>query len=178
MTVSTMKPTTGIGLERALSTTLAPALPPETQAFLRRVATEHGLDAERLHHLAQDARDLEMWRESSIESRWNNAEEELRGRGLDDASLADRIFERIGAELSVLREEPQTYPRQPLTGVRRDRSRVIARPAPARVFGLCPTYSAEANCCGLYTIDAVSGCGLGCSYCPTKATYGETMEVF
>ncbi|RLA06777.1 MAG: hypothetical protein DRQ51_08340 [Gammaproteobacteria bacterium] len=41
------------------------------------------------------------------------------------------------------------------------------------IFGFCPVYSDKTLCCNLYTIDAVQGCGFGCSYCSILSFYQE-----
>jgi spore photoproduct lyase len=47
-----------------------------------------------------------------------------------------------------------------------------------KVFGFCPVYSDETLCCNLYTIDAVLGCGFGCSYCSVMSFYQENEVNF
>ena len=75
-----------------------------------------------------------------------------------------------------LRSEEKTYPQDGLRGQAMVRPKLIDRPSPTPIFGLCPSFSKHANCCGLFTIDAVTGCALGCSFCPVNAFYGEKVE--
>ena len=159
--------------ERWLSDPLIPALASEDQSFLRRIATDYELTFEEVRHLAKVARDLEMWRETSLAAWWEEAEVELAG---DCIARKTALLERLDKYHERLLWSEKTYPTEPLRGLTRGKAVLVERPAPTKVFGLCPFFTKEANCCGLYTIDAASGCALGCSFCAVSAFLGETVE--
>ncbi|MBO62593.1 MAG: hypothetical protein CMG33_03615, partial [Candidatus Marinimicrobia bacterium] len=51
--------------------------------------------------------------------------------------------------------------------------KVIASDGDQNIFGMCPVASDRTVCCNLMTIDAVQGCGLGCSYCSIQTFYTD-----
>jgi spore photoproduct lyase len=162
--------------EHRLSDTLAPALAPEEQFFIRRLAVDYDLEARQLRRLAEIARDLEMWREPPLSAWWEETEARLAGTPGDPAQRRETLLRRLDAHIDRLQSSEKTYPFEPLRGLTRTKPVLVERPSPTPVFGLCPFFSKDANCCGLHTIDAVSGCALGCSYCPVHAFLAEKVE--
>ena len=161
-------------LERMAGDTLLPVLAPETRAFVRAVAAEHRLTFQELKTVAEAARDLEMWREEPLESWWRRTSDEVPGTGRPrKKALMGRLREHLGG----LSSAEKAYPDDPLGGAERRPVRLEERQSSKQVFGLCAAYSEKTVCCGLRTIDAVSGCAFGCSYCTIQTFYGETAEL-
>ena len=159
--------------ERIYNNTLVPALEADTQFFLRRIAGEHDLAFEEIRMLARAARDLEMWRETPLATRWQEWEEQVQPNSPDRKR---ELFQRLESHLQDLRSQETVYPTEPLRGLTHTKPQLFERPAPAKVFTLCPFFSKDANCCGLHTIEAASGCALGCSFCTVSASLGDTVE--
>jgi spore photoproduct lyase len=153
--------------------TLVPALEAEDQSFLLALATQYDLEFTDIQTLANAARDLEMWRETPLASLW--AEWELEEME-DSRPSKQSLLSRLEGHMNQLRVQEKTYPTEPLRGLRRASPQLVERPAPTKVFTSCPYFSAEANCCGLNIIEAVTGCALGCSFCNVNASMGETVE--
>lgn len=160
--------------ERWLSDPLIPALSFADQTLLRRLAVEYRLSFEEVRHLAQAARDLEMWRETALSSWWK--EVEFGGLRTDVETTKTAFLERLDEHIARLRASEKTYPAEPLRGLTRGKAVLVERQKSASILGLCPFFSEEANCCGLYSLDAASGCALGCSFCAISAVLGETVE--
>jgi spore photoproduct lyase len=151
--------------EQVYRDTLLPALEAEDQAFLRTLADQYRLDIHEVQTLATAARDLEMWRETPLASLWSDWE----------APYPD-FLSRLEAHMERLRHQEKIYPTDPLRGLTHAPPITHERPAPTRVFTLCPYFSADTNCCRLHIIEAVTGCALGCSFCNISASMGETIE--
>lgn len=159
--------------ERWLSDPLIPALSFADQAFLKRLATEYRLSFEEVRHLAQAARDLEMWREMPLDTWWKEIESELQA---DEVTPKTALLEHLDEHLSRLRTSEKNYPTEPLRGLTRGKAVLVERRTSTPILSLCPFFSEGANCCGLYSLDAASGCALGCSFCAISAVLGETVE--
>jgi spore photoproduct lyase len=158
---------------RIYSDTLIPALEAEDQIFLQRIAEDYQLEFEEIQELSRAARDLEMWRETSLATLWQGWETEIPG---NNAQRKSALLTRFQSHLDGLRTQAKIYPNEPLRGLARAKATLTTRPAPSRVFTLCPFFSEEANCCGLHTIEAASGCALGCSFCVIGSTLGDKVE--
>lgn len=159
--------------QRIYRDTLIPALEADDQSFLHDVAQRYELGFEDIQILATAARDLEMWRETPLASLWTEWESTLSEDGSPTKQL---LLEKVGRHLERLRTQEKDYPTEPLRGLTRAKPRLMQRQAPTKVFTLCPFFSAEANCCELHIIEAVTGCALGCSFCNVNASMGEMVE--
>ncbi len=160
--------------ERLAPQTLTPALPAESQSFLRRIAGTYQLTFQELRKLALAARDLEMWREPSLESWWTAAEREVAETGRERKQA---LLRRLELHLEELTEADKVYPSPPLSGLARRPHRIVESGGPATILGRCPAYSDMTVCCGLYTLDAAMGCPFGCTYCSIKTFYGDKIEL-
>lgn len=159
--------------QQLLNDTLASSLDPDSQFLLRRLVVDYDLSHEEVRKLAENARDLEMWREQSLAAWWEAAEEELHSRSV---AVKSNLLERLDRHMRALRESEKVYPTQTLRGRPPRRPVLARRPEPAPIMQLCPNFSKHTNCCGLFTIDAVTGCVLGCTFCPLGTFYGDTVE--
>ena len=155
------------------SDTLLPALEAEDQIFLLRIADSYRFDFDQIQHLATTARDLEMWRETPLVALWEDWESEIPG------SLEERkhgLLEKLDFHLELLRTQAKIYPTDPLRGLPHGKATLVRRPTPGKVFTLCPYFSKDANCCGLHSLEAASGCAIGCSFCSVSASTGNRVE--
>ena len=159
--------------ERVYSDTLLPALEAEDQIFLLRIANTHRFDFDQIQHLATTARDLEMWRETPLVALWEDWEAELSG---SPEERKHGLLERLDSHLEGLRTQAKIYPTEPLRGLPHGKPTLVRRPTPGKVFTLCPYFSKDANCCGLHSLEAASGCAIGCSFCSVSASTGNRVE--
>lgn len=171
------KPAYGEKLAKILPQTLAPLLSEEGRAHLEQVAAAYRLSFSEVRLLAEAARDLEMWREAPLGAWWSEAElalGKLAGRERKKRMLAD-----LEVHMLALRSAEKRYPPRDerLRGAAPQALSVESRASEGEIFGQCPAYSERTVCCGLYTLDAVSGCSFGCSYCTIQTFYGETAAV-
>ncbi|MCC6750492.1 MAG: DNA photolyase [Deltaproteobacteria bacterium] len=158
-------------LARLAPRTLLSTLPPETRAFVERLALRYRFTFQELREVAQAARDLEMWREASLPAWW--------AQQLDPAPSSDdlrrekqSLLSRLAAHLAQLAAAPNVYPPTPLAGPTLSPLRIVEDTRPGVPAGRCPTHATHTLCCGLHTIDAVAGCSMGCSYCAVQ-TFGD-----
>lgn len=154
--------------------TLLPQLEVSTRDLILGLALTYRFTYQDLRQTAQAARDLEMWREQSFESLWADLESATHGSGRERKKTLLRSLQKRLEELS---RGPKAYPEPGLVPPPRRRVRLEERQTDKEVLGLCPAYSDQTVCCGLYTIDAVRGCPFGCSYCTIQTFYGETAEL-
>ena len=161
-------------LESMEGDTLLPNLDGRTRDFVRAVASTYRLTFQELRQIAQAARDLEMWREAGIESWWEGAEQQVKG---DRRERKKALLKALEQHLHEVAGSAKVYPSQVLAGPPRPHVRLAARDSSGTVFGRCAAYSDKTVCCGLTTIDAVTGCSFGCSYCTIQTFYGDTAEV-
>ena len=159
--------------ERICSDTLFPALEAEDQFFLQRISNDYRFEFEEIQHLATTARDLEMWREAPLAALWEEWEAEVSGE-IEERRRS--LLDRLDSHLEILRTQAKVYPTEPLRGLPHGKATLVPRPAPAKVFTLCPYFSKDANCCGLHTLEAASGCAIGCSFCSVSASLGDRVE--
>lgn len=154
--------------------TLLPRLEASTRDFILGLALTYRLTYQELRRTAQAARDLEMWCEEPLELLWTHLESATPGHG---RGRKKALLRSLQGRLQELGRGPKTYPARGLDPPRRRRVRLEERQTDKEVFGLCPAYSDQTVCCGLYTLDAVRGCPFGCSYCTIQTFYGETAEL-
>ncbi|MDH3253685.1 MAG: DNA photolyase, partial [Acidobacteriota bacterium] len=145
-----------------------------TRDFVHEIATTYRFTFQDLRRVAETARDLEMWREESLESWWQRAETEVSGHGRQRKKA---LLGRLDTHRNTLRAVETRYPEGGLAPPSRRSVRLQEAESSGDVFGRCPAYSDNTVCCSLRTIDAVRGCPFGCSYCTIQTFYGETAEL-
>ena len=146
--------------------TLLPRLEQANRAAVERLFLEGDLSYQRLALLCQAVRDMEMWGEPPL------ARVLARLSG-PSADALERLEEWIAR-----RRRRRAYPQRGRPGVPPPRRRVVAEPSPDRtIWGMCPVESEETLCCRLRTIDAVSGCVFGCTYCAVQTFAGSRIRV-
>ena len=167
-------------LARFAPETLLPLLEVPEREAIEGLATRYRFSFSELRLVAEAARDLQMWREPGIGRWWPEAE---RAQGPTPQSARERkkrLLAALDTHLSLLRSEAKRYPErgEQLRGAPPATLKLARRPPTnERIFGLCPAYSPQSVCCGLHTLDAVTGCSFGCSYCTIQTFYGETATL-
>ncbi len=156
--------------------TLLPRLPEEEQGEVEALAERYRFTLQQLRIVAQVARDLRMWREGTLAALWR----ELEGRAdlpKDRRARARELVAAAACHVAALADGDKRYPSKALEGPPRRKVKLAEAENDRRIYGLCPAWSEQTICCGLYTLDAVTGCPYDCSYCTIQTFYGERAEL-
>jgi len=151
--------------------TLYETLPSSQQVFLRETAFDFRFTFQEFRLIAEIARDLEMWREQSLESWWKEEKAQSTRSGPD---LKKYLFGRLNEHVGRLVTAPADYDgvsRDDFAPVERPSKPVVSEQSDKSIWGMCPVASEKTVCCNLRTIDAVENCVFGCSYCTVQTFY-------
>jgi spore photoproduct lyase len=154
--------------------TLLPLLDRRTRDYVRRLARRYRFTFQELRTVSQAGRDLQMWREESLQQMWEQAEDVVSGMG---RARKKALLQELQLRLGDVATAEKSYPAAPLGGPPRQPVRLQESTTKRTVFGRCAAYSDRTVCCGLHTIDAVMGCAFSCSYCTIQTFYGDTAEL-
>lgn len=156
------------------ASTLYPLLDAETRHFLRQLAYDYRFTFQELRQVVTASRDLAMWGETPLSRWWTGQEAEV---SLTGRPRKKELLRRLHEHLHALRSRPTRYPPEDLAPPGRKPLAVKASKTDRRLLGVCPAYSSQTVCCGLQTLDVVSGCVLGCSYCTIQSFYTEQVVI-
>lgn len=145
------------------------SLDPPLQDFIRETGEKYRLTFQELQQVTEIAVDLNMWEEPSIIKQWNHFELLLSN---NNGRKKENILINLKKHWLSLKAKESVYN---INGpnVKSVVRKVKENTGKNDVFGLCPVASEKTVCCNLYTIDAVQGCGLGCSYCSIQTFYED-----
>jgi spore photoproduct lyase len=129
-----------------------------------------------LRQLCEHSRDLQMWGEQSLASWWD-AHEQPDMRTLQPRQRKSRLLAELRQAVALLQSEPTQYAGAAITIPKRAPVQIERVASEREVFGDCPVRSERTLCCNLKTIDAVTNCGFGCSYCTIQTFYGDRVTI-
>ena len=72
-----------------------------------------------------------------------------------------------------LKAKGPVYQREGRLGIKPPKRNLTVLESDHTVLGWCPVASPKTVCCNLRTLDAVQGCGMGCSYCSIQTFYDD-----
>jgi spore photoproduct lyase len=155
------------------------ALTDRDRSFIDRIAGEYRLSVQEIRFLCDVAADLEMWGCGPIEKRWHEPDSQ-RYRGRSRARKAVAI---LRDEWDALKQEGPEYvdlgsAKADVLSTASGNGTFKHRPARGSLLGRCPVASPKTRCCNLLTLDAVLGCGYGCTYCSIQTFAGGGEIVF
>ena len=168
-----MKETTG---QSALPVagTLYDVLDEGTQAHIAAEHARYRFTTQEVRLLCQHARDLQMWGEPSLASWWQTQTVDT---GLPIRQRKRRYLTALEAHVGSIKRDATRYePGAPRTP-ERPPMQIEQVASDRQVLGDCPVRSERTLCCNLKTIDAVTNCGFGCSYCTIQTFYGERVTI-
>ncbi len=146
--------------ESKTENTLFPLLPQKEREFLEKKAKIFRFSNQEMRILCEIARDLQMWREGSIEEIWPQ---------IDDKR---ELFKRVRKNYERIKNLPKSY--ENFSQKEQGPNRVFVEVADKDVgFGMCPVASPKTRCCNLWTLDVVESCGYDCSYCSIQSFYNQ-----
>ncbi len=142
--------------------------------FIQQKAAKFHLSFQYIKQMIDIALDLEMWEEGTIQDLWQDHEEskttgKTRTKLVMDSLIHswETIKNKKKDYTSFIPEPPETTPL--IFSVEEEETTLL---------GKCPVASDKTRCCNLQTLDAVKGCGFGCSYCSIQSFYTEGNIVF
>ncbi|NQV17262.1 MAG: hypothetical protein HQ534_01785 [Armatimonadetes bacterium] len=139
------------------------------QEFIRETGEKYWLTFQELQQITEMAIDFNMWGEPFIEEQWKKFEGLHHSK---NGNTGKAIFKDIRDYWLSLKTNPSIY--EPETPKIKSIARKVKNnTSDNAVFGSCPVASEKTVCCNLHTIDAVQGCGLGCSYCSIQTFYED-----
>lgn len=144
----------------------------KTGDFIISIACRHRLTFQQLLQLTEIAVDLRMWNERSLAEQWVELEKQIGSN--NENNIGQIIFEQLRQRRLSLISEETDYPRSTRPLHWDWKKRVRTHEGNNTVFGMCPVASEKTVCCNLRNIDAVQGCGYGCSYCSIQTFYEPT----
>lgn len=130
------------------------------QRFIREIGFKHRLSFQELRQITEIVLDLHMWGEELPH---------FLGR-----PPKEKVLQTFKDRWRTLRHEETVYPSKPSSQAflsRAQKKPFSVNQGDNGVFGMCPVASEKTVCCNLRTIDAVQGCGFGCSYCSIQTFY-------
>ena len=138
----------------------------DTLAFL---AFQYRLTFQEFKQILESARDMEQWKESSLETWW-------RTQFPEKIKTKKQLMNIIREYMSFLRSKDKEYPSDfiksvppvPVKGV-------IQNSSEKTIYGPCPVASPRTVCCNLKTIDVVENCPFACSYCTIQTFYQHSF---
>jgi spore photoproduct lyase len=139
------------------------------QHFIYKTGKTYRLTFQELIQLTDMAVDFHMWDEPSLEEKWNAIESSIES---NNGQKKKAILNKIKNDWQNLKVNPSKYKNNaPI--VKSIIRKVKDHTEEHEIFGLCPVASENTVCCNLKTIDAIQGCGLGCSYCSIQTFYED-----
>ncbi len=144
-------------------------LDPPIQKFIYYIGESHRLTYQELHQITEIAVDLNMWGEQSIKEQWNTLNDIHCSKNGNNKKA---ILKDLKDRWLSLKENPSIYKTE-IPKVKNVVRKIKNNTNNHEVFGSCPVASEKTVCCNLQTIDAIQGCGLGCSYCSIQTFYED-----
>ena len=145
------------------------SLSTETRDFIVSIARRYRLTFQQLLQLTEIDIDLRMWNEPPLAEQWIELENQvIPGNGSQTGRI---IFEQLRQQRLLLVSKETVYGRSAGPLAWNWKKKVTTHEGTSTVFGMCPVASEKTTCCNLRTIDAVQGCGFGCSYCSIQTFY-------
>ena len=168
-----MKATTGRP-SLPVAGTLYDVLDAGTRAHIAAEHAHYRFTTQEVRLLCQHARDLQMWGEAPLASWW---QAQTVDAALPSKQRKRRYLAALEAHVATLRSEPTRYQDGASRTPERAPVQIEQVASDREMFGDCPVRSERTLCCNLKTIDAVTNCGFGCSYCTIQTFYGERVAV-
>tara|TARA_B100000959_G_C14986055_1_gene625658 strand:- start:2917 stop:4245 length:1329 start_codon:yes stop_codon:yes gene_type:complete len=141
------------------------------QIFVIDVGRQYRLTYQELQQLTEMSLDLTMWREISPMALWEQEAEKTNGLILKEQKKL--LLKGFRESWAALQSKGPSYRREGQLPVKPPKRDLRILETDHTVLGWCPVASPKTACCNLLTLDAVQGCGLGCTYCSIQTFYDE-----
>ncbi len=138
------------------------------------LTTEYRLTQSQVRILKDAITDLAMWGMSSLEEVFHpEIPKNLKGKDRGRSFMT-----QLESHMRTLRETPADYARftpQPTTS---SKGRGTQENASPTILSLCPVADEQTRCCNLQTLDVVTQCAFGCTYCAIRSFYRNDSVLF
>ena len=153
-----------------VSPTLFISLTSEDQDLIREKAAELHLSVQHTRLIIEAATDLRLWGEPPISHIWDETGCEHYTGKVRAKHILARLFNYIehlrSSEISYDNFNQAVPPQHKQVYVEQEKT-------DATLLGLCPVAGEKTRCCNLQTLDVVTQCGFGCSYCSIRSFYDK-----
>ncbi|MBT3299202.1 MAG: hypothetical protein HN657_00500 [Candidatus Marinimicrobia bacterium] len=135
----------------------------DNQSYLKEMAYEEKLTFQEIRQSIEIIIDLSMWGED-LQRKWIDIDRKSTGNKAQ--------FHALKSHWQSLKTDETRYD-LPSSRAKDAIRKVTNHSDENEVLGMCPVASEKTVCCNLMTVDAVQGCGLGCSYCSIQTFYQD-----
>ena len=141
----------------------------ESKNVIAHVGEKYNFSFQELRQLTEISVDFKMWNENPISKYIETIESDLKKK--HDKKI---ILVELKKVWNALKSSKVSYEDVPSKDYYRpDLRKVKYIESDNKVLGMCPVASDKTVCCNLMTVDAIQGCGLGCSYCSIQTFYTD-----
>jgi spore photoproduct lyase len=141
------------------------------QDFVLNVARAYRFSQQDLQQLTEMSIDLSMWGDAVPPATWVQAAQ--KNTGLNAKQYKKNLLKGFREQWASLKSKGPVYQREGKLGIKPPKRNLTVLESDHTVLGWCPVASPKTVCCNLRTLDAVQGCGMGCSYCSIQTFYDD-----
>jgi spore photoproduct lyase len=135
------------------------------------VAREYRFSQQDLQQLTEMSIDLSMWGDAIPPATWVQAAQ--KNTGMNARQYKKNLLKGFREQWESLKSKGPVYQREGKLGIKPPKRNLTVLESDHTVLGWCPVASPKTVCCNLRTLDAVQGCGMGCSYCSIQTFYDD-----
>lgn len=135
--------------------------------FIVSLIEELHLSLQNTRRVAEAAVDLRLWQQASVTDLFDLDEAGGRTGKTRSRYLLQRFFNRIDS----IRSKEICYQDFTPPVLQKAKSVHVTREMDGAILGRCPVAGERTRCCNLQTLDAVTQCAFGCSYCSIQSFY-------
>ena len=141
----------------------------DSKNAIARIGEKYNFSFQELRQLTEISVDFKMWNEKPISSCLEIIENNFQAKPNKKVILAE--IKKVWNSLKNSKANYEDIPSK--SYYRPDLRKVKYIENDNKVLGMCPVASDKTVCCNLMTVDAIQGCGLGCSYCSIQTFYTD-----
>ena len=141
----------------------------DCKSAIAHIGEKYNFSFQELRQLTEISVDFKMWNEKPISSCLEIIENNFQEKPNKKVILAE--IKKVWNSLKNSKANYEDIPSK--SYYRPDLRKVKYIENDNKVLGMCPVASDKTVCCNLMTVDAIQGCGLGCSYCSIQTFYTD-----
>lgn len=142
--------------------------------YVYRMVETYRLTTSQARILREAEQDLAMWNMGPLEASFSPAiSDQIRGKDRGRSFMS-----QLEAHMRDLREEPADYTNFIPLSPSHAKSRGIQENPSPTILSRCPVADKETRCCNLQTLDVVTQCAFGCTYCAIRSFYRNDRVLF
>ncbi len=142
--------------------------------YISFITIEYRLTSSQTRILQEAETDLAMWDMPSLETLFQpEIPESLKGK-----DRGRRFMSQLDTFMEKLRENQADYSSFTPQPTSASKGRGVQEPPSPTILSLCPVAAEETRCCNLQTLDVVTQCAFGCTYCAIRSFYRNDSVLF